>query len=100
LGVKRRIEISPDAVRQFRALRAHDRALVKEQIREQLGESEATQPTRNRFRLRRPSRFADYELRIRDWRVFYRVVENTVRVVLIGRKRGNYLVIDRKRFIL
>jgi hypothetical protein len=73
---------------------------VKEQIREQLGESDATQETRNRFRSRRPSRFADDELRIRDWRVFYRVVGDTVRVALIGRKRGNVLMIDRKRFIL
>jgi mRNA-degrading endonuclease RelE of RelBE toxin-antitoxin system len=98
--VQRRVELSPDAVRQLRALRAHDRGLVKEQIREQLGESDATQETRNRFRLRRPSRFADYELRIGDWRVFYRVVGDTVQVALIGRKRGNVLIIDRKRFIL
>ena len=98
--VQRRVELSPDAVRQLRALRAHDRGLVKEQIREQLGESDATQETRNRFRLRRPSRIADYELRIRDWRVFYRVVGNIVQVALIGRKRGNVLMIDRQRFIL
>lgn len=87
-------------MRQLRALRAPDRGLVEEQIREQLGESDATQETRNRFRLRRPSRFADYELRIGDWRVFYRVVGDTVQVALIGRKRGNVLIIDRKRFIL
>ena len=94
------MELSPDAVRQLRALRAHDRGLVKEQIRIQLGESDATRETRNRFRLRRPSQFADYELRVRDWRVFYRVVDNTVRIVLIGRKSGNFLIIDRKRFVL
>ena len=94
------MEFSPDAVRQLRALRTNDRGLVKEQIREQLGESDATQDTRNRFRLRRPSRVADYELRIRDWRVFYRVVDDAVQVALIGRKRGNFLIIDRKRFIL
>jgi len=94
------VEFSPDAVRQLRALRAHDRRLVKDQIREQLGESDATQETRNRFRLRRPSRVADYELRIRDWRAFYRVVDKTVQVVLVGRKSGNLLIVDRKRFIL
>jgi hypothetical protein len=81
-------------------LRAHDRGLVKEQIREQLEDSDATQKTRNRFRLRRPSRVADYELRIGDWRVFYRVVGDTVQAGLIGRKRGNVLIIDRRRFIL
>ena len=47
-----------------------------------------------------PRRFADYELRIRDWRVFYRVVDDRVQVALIGRKRGNALIIDRKRFVL
>ena len=98
--VRRRVELSPDAVRQLRALRARDRGLVKEHIREQLEDSDATQETRNRFRLRRPSRVADYELRIGDWRVFYRVVGDTVQVALIGRKRGNVLIIDRRRFIL
>lgn len=97
---KRRVVLSPDAVRQLGVLRAHDRRLVKDQIRAQLGESDAMQETRNRFRLRRPSRFADYELRIRDWRVFYRVTDETVQVVLLGRKSGNSLIIDRKRFIL
>ena len=69
-------------------------------MREQLEVSDATRETRNRFRLRRPSRFADYELRIGDWRVFYRVVGDTVQVALIGRKTGNVLVVDGKRFIL
>jgi mRNA-degrading endonuclease RelE of RelBE toxin-antitoxin system len=94
------VQLSPDAVRQLRALRAHARSLLKEQIREQLGESDATRETRNRFRLRRPSHLADYELRVGDWRVFYRVVDDTVQVALIGRKLGNCLMIDRKRFIL
>jgi mRNA-degrading endonuclease RelE of RelBE toxin-antitoxin system len=98
--VRRRVELSPDVVRQLRALRAHERGLVKEQIREHLEDSDATQETRHRFRLRRPSRVADYELRIGDWRVFYRVVGGTVQVSLIGRKRGNVLIIDRRRFIL
>lgn len=97
---QRRVELSPDALRQLRALRAHDRGLLKKQIRKQLEESDATQETRNHFRLRRPSRVADYELRVRDWRVFYRVADDTVQVVLIGRKSGNFLLIDRKRFIL
>lgn len=98
--VKRRVVLSPDAVRQLQALRAYDRDLVKEQIGEQLGESDATQETRNRFRLRRPSSVADYELRIRDWRVFYRVIDGVVQIALIGRKSGNFLIIDRKRFII
>jgi len=69
-----------------------------------LGEDDATTvEARNRFRLRRPSEFADFELRADDLRVFYRVAGlagERIEVVLIGRKKGNHLVIDGKRFTL
>jgi len=65
-----------------------------------LGEDDTTVEARNRFRLRRPSEFADFELRVDDLRVFYRVAGERVEVVLIGRKKGNHLVIDGKRFTL
>ena len=61
---------------------------------------DATEETRHRFRLRRPTASADYELRVEGYRVFYRVVANEVLVVMIGRKRGNVLIVDRGRFIL
>jgi hypothetical protein len=56
--------------------------------------------TRNRFRLRRISEHADYELRIDPWRVFYRVETQTVTVELIGQKKGNVLLIGGKEFKL
>jgi hypothetical protein len=56
--------------------------------------------TRNRFRLRRLSPHADYELRVEPWRVFYRVQEALVIVELIGRKKGNVLLIDGREFEL
>lgn len=65
-----------------------------------LGEDDATVETRNRFRLRRPSEFADFEFRVEDLRVFYRVAVDQAQVVLIGRKKRNHLVIDGKRFTL
>ncbi len=65
-----------------------------------LEKADASQPTRRRFRLRRPASAADFELRVRDWRVFYRVEGHEVRVVLIGRKRGNVLRVDGLRFAL
>ena len=37
------------------------------------------------------TRVADYELRIRDWRLFYRVVGDTVEMAVIGQKRGDVL---------
>ena len=65
-----------------------------------LGDDDATVEARNRFRLRRPSEFADFEFRVDDLRVFYRVAGDHVQVVLIGEKKGNHLVIDCKRFTL
>lgn len=69
-------------------------------MREQLEETNATQETRQRFRLRRPSDVAEFELRVGDWRLFYRVKDEEVQVVLIGEKRGEQLFIDGKRFTL
>ena len=43
---------------------------------------------------------ADFELRVDPWRVFYRVREGLVFVELIGRKRGDVLLIEGKEFKL
>ena len=43
---------------------------------------------------------AEFELRVQDMRVFYRVVGDEVQVVIIGRKRGSMLIVAGKRFIL
>ena len=98
--MKRAIVLSPDALRQFRKLRAKDRSRLREAMLASLGEDDATVEARNRFRLRRPSEFADFEFRVDDLRVFYRVAVDQVQVVLIGEKKGNHLVIDGKRFTL
>lgn len=94
------IVFSPAAVRQFRRLPAAARTLIKEAIRERLSQQDPTEETRNRFRLRRISEHADYELRIDPWRVFYRVQDRTVIVELIGQKKGNVLLIEGKEFKL
>jgi mRNA-degrading endonuclease RelE of RelBE toxin-antitoxin system len=94
------VVLSPDAVRQFRRLRAADRAKVRDAMELSLANEDAFRETKNRFRLRRPSDVAEFELRVDDLRVFYRVVGTQVQVVLIGRKRGNSVVIDGKRFVL
>ncbi|HEX9636685.1 MAG TPA: hypothetical protein VGB99_04065 [Acidobacteriota bacterium] len=98
--MKRDVTLSPDAVRQFRRLRASERATLKQVLREQLGEDDATMETKNRFRLRRPSPHADYELRVGALRAFFRVEGNAVRVLLIGKKRGNTILIDGRSFTL
>jgi mRNA-degrading endonuclease RelE of RelBE toxin-antitoxin system len=94
------IVFSPAAVRQFKRLPAAARRLIKENIRERLLEQDPREETRNRFRLRRISEHADYELCVDPWRVFYRVRDKTVIVELVGEKKGNVLLIDRKEFKL
>ena len=94
------VVFSPAAVRQFKRLPAAARKLIRETVRERLSEPDPTEKTRNRFRLRRVSEHADYELRIDPWRVFYRVEEHRVIVELIGQKKGNVLLIDGKEFKL
>lgn len=98
--MKLAIVLSPDALRQVRKLRAKDRSRLRDAVLASLGEDDATVEARNRFRLRRLSEFADFELRVDDLPVFYRVAGERVEVVLIGRKKGNHLVIDGKRFTL
>ncbi len=46
--------------------------------------------------MRRGSAWAEYELRLGDWRVFCRVSGETVEIILIGKKHGNRLRIGRK----
>lgn len=96
----RRVLLSPDALRQLRALRVHDQRLLQAALIEQLQDADAAEETRNRFRLRRPSAAADYELRVRELRAFYRVAGTQVQVVMIGRKVGNQLFVDGRRFVL
>jgi len=94
------VVFSPAAVRQFKRLPAATRSLLKDVIRERLAEQDPTEETRNRFRLRRISDYADYELRVDPWRVFYRVQEQTVTVELVGLKKGNILLVAGKEFKL
>jgi mRNA-degrading endonuclease RelE of RelBE toxin-antitoxin system len=94
------VVFSPAAVRQFKRLPAAARRLIRETVREHLSEQDPTEETRNRFRLRRISEHADYELRVDPWRVFYRVRDKTVTVELIGRKKIDILLIEGKEFKL
>jgi hypothetical protein len=82
----------------FRALSRVQQPGVKNGIRLHLQENDPAEETRNKFRLRRPSPHAEYELRLDDVRVFYRVRGEIVEVVLIGQKRGNRLLIGGEEF--
>lgn len=96
----REVVISPAAIRQYKKLPATARSLLKRVIDERLGREDPTVEDRNRFRLRRPSTYADFELRIESWRVYYRVQEDFIYVELIGLKEGNKLIIEGREFVL
>lgn len=90
----RQVLFTGDAVRQFKALSQAIKSLIREAIRLHLIEAEPTQTTRNKFRLRRPSEYADYELRAGSWRIFYRVDQQEIIVTLLGEKKGNRLIVE------
>ena len=94
------IVLSDAAVRQLMRIPKGQRALIKHGMRKHSAESDPLQSTRNKFRLRRASEYAEYELRLDPWRVFYRVQESVVEVVLVGEKKGNTLFIGGEEFVL
>ncbi len=69
-------------------------------IRKHLADPDPLESTSNKFRLRRPSEYAEYELRLEPRRVFDRVRGSHVEVVLIGEKRGAKLIIGGEEFVL
>ncbi|MGH9461060.1 MAG: type II toxin-antitoxin system RelE family toxin [Vicinamibacteria bacterium] len=92
---------SPDALRQLKGLRASDQSIVLDGIKKHLVGGDPLAVTRNKFRLRRMSKWADYELRVGDWRVFYRVDDaKLVTIMLVGREKGNVLRVDDEEFEL
>ena len=96
----REVVFAPAAIRHWRKLPAAARSLLRSRIRESLVSEDPTRTSRNRFRLRRTSPHADFELRVEPWRVFYRVAGSVVHVELIGRKSGNRLIVGGKEFEL
>jgi len=96
----KQLVLASAALRQYKRLPAGVRALLKQAMKERLLEQNPAAQDRNRFRLRRASLYADYELRVQEWRIFYHVEDRMVTVELIGKKTGNRLVIEGKEFML
>ncbi len=69
-------------------------------MRTRLAKEDAAVEDRNRFRLRRPVGDAVFELRVDPWRVFYRIDGAVTRVLLIGKKVREAVVIGGKRYVL
>jgi mRNA interferase RelE/StbE len=90
------VEFSSASERQLDQLTARDRTIILERIEQQLVHEPAS-PTRNRKRLGE-NPLADWELRVGEYRVFYRVVgdQDLVVIVAIGEKSHNVLRIEGK----
>ena len=82
-------------------MRVYEQRIILEGIKKHLVSGDPLAASRNKFRLRRTSDWADYELRLGDLRVFYRVDDpKLVTITLIGLKKGNVLIINGEEFDL
>jgi mRNA-degrading endonuclease RelE of RelBE toxin-antitoxin system len=95
---------SPDARRQLSKMRAFDQRRLVDAIHQQLVKADPRAPTPNKFALDPAPQAADYELRVGDLRVLYRVEEAEAQpmviVAIIGRKRRNKLIVEGEEFLL
>ncbi|MGA2659769.1 MAG: type II toxin-antitoxin system RelE/ParE family toxin [Verrucomicrobiota bacterium] len=94
------VEFTGKALRHLEGFRKFDRNIILDGIKAQLP-FEPLRETRNRKPLR-PNPLADWELRIREHRVFYDVDEHAarVRIVAVGYKEHNKLFIGEEEFEL
>ncbi len=95
------VEFAESVEDHFQALTARDRTTMLAAIDRQLIH-EPLKETRNRKPLR-PNPIAPWELRVGELRVFYEVVgaeTGVVRVLAVGRKRRNMLMIGGKEIRL
>ena len=80
-----RITFAPEALEDFRDLRAHDRAAVADGIDEHL-RHQPTRASKSRIKRLRGMSQPQYRLRVGDVRIFYDVHENEVAVLGIVAK--------------
>lgn len=91
-----RITITANAETQLHALSIREQRILETSVPARL-QDRPTTPTRAIKRLR-PNPLAEYELRVGDLRVLYNVEGDEVILLVIGRKVGNKLIVDREEF--
>ncbi|MCI0376537.1 MAG: type II toxin-antitoxin system RelE/ParE family toxin [Gemmataceae bacterium] len=79
------IILAPEAVQDLKALRAADRAAVKEGLEKHL-RNEPMKTSRSRIKRLRGMSRPQYRLRVDEYRVFYDVTEDTVEILAIVAK--------------
>jgi len=80
--MRREIILAPEAEEDLNALKAFDRAAVRDAMEEHL-RHEPTKASRSRIKRLRGIRRPQYRLRVQEHRVFYDVTEDTVEVLAI-----------------
>lgn len=101
-GMSYRIVVTEEAKRHLRAVPTRHQRVVLDAMAAQLAH-EPSVPTRNRFPMRRDvGPLATWELRVRNFRVFYDIdgePQPVVRVRAIGEKRGNRLYVGGREVV-
>ena len=83
--MRREIILAPEADEDFKALKANDRAVVRDAMEEHL-RHEPTKTSRSRIKRLRGMRRPQYRLRVEEIRVFYDVTDEAVEVLAIVAK--------------
>jgi len=95
------VVFKPQALAHLRWLPVRQQRMVTDGIRRHLVDNDPLAETKNKFRLRRKSGAADFELRLAEGlRVLYQVEESETIVTMIGRKQGNALSLGGEEFVL
>ncbi len=93
-----RITITEEAERQLRALPVREQRIVEDAVLTRLRD----QPTIETHAIKRlrPNPLAEYELRVREFRVLYNIDAEKAEVILliVGRKSGNALIVSGEVF--
>ena len=85
--MRREIILAPEAAADFKALRAFDRAVVRDAMEGHL-RHEPTKTSRSRIKRLKGVQRPQYRLRVEDIRIFYDVTEDAVEVLAIVPKAG------------
>jgi mRNA-degrading endonuclease RelE of RelBE toxin-antitoxin system len=88
------IVLAPEAVEDFGALRAYDRAMVRDAMEKYLRD-EPAKTSKSRVKQLRGMRRPQYRLRVAEIRVFYDVTGLTVEVLAILPKEGAAAWLER-----
>lgn len=85
--MRHEIVLAPEAVEDFKTLKAFDRETIRDAIEDHL-RHEPTKPSKSRIKRLRGLRRPQYRLRVGEIRVFYDVTEKVVEVLAIVSKTG------------